>query len=146
MPHRDKSSQRQYMRDRRARFRAAGICDACEARPAVSGHRCEPCIARAAVYRREVRQQALDHYGGRCVCCGESEPAFLTFDHVHNDGNQMRRAIPQTDGGSALHYWLRRNGYPDTFQLLCSNCNLAKATQGTCPHASVRALLAGVGS
>jgi hypothetical protein len=29
---------------------------------------------------------------------------------------------------------LAKHGYPDTFQLLCHNCNLARGFYGTCPH------------
>ncbi len=28
----------------------------------------------------------------------------------------------------------RLNGYPDGFQVLCANCNMAKDRPGGCPH------------
>lgn len=30
--------------------------------------------------------------------------------------------------------WLKTNGYPDGFQTLCHNCNMAKGFYGICPH------------
>src|SRR5690349_6288281 len=44
-------------------------------------------------YGDSLRQQALEAYGGRCVCCGESTPEFLHFDHVNNDGAEHRREL-----------------------------------------------------
>ena len=83
--------------------------------------------------RSDIRRMVLEHYGGVCACCGETEPAFLTIDHINNDGAAHRRAIGAT---SASHFavWLYRHGYPDGFQVLCANCNHAKAVVGTCPH------------
>jgi len=70
-------------------------------------------------YRRR-RLQAIENYGGKCVCCGEDNWAFLEFDHINNDGNLHRETVKN------LVYWLIRNNYPDNIQLLCSNCNRVK--------------------
>jgi hypothetical protein len=88
-------------------------------------------------YRDQNRQAAFLAYGGfRCACCGETEPMFLTIDHIENDGNVHRRAT-RTKGGSEFFAWLRRQGYPPGFQVLCRNCNWGKhANGGVCPHQS----------
>lgn len=81
-------------------------------------------------------------YGGKCSCCGESEPMFLVIDHVNDDGAEHREAIGHgrtTDGrrkvgsGSIIYAWLVKHCFPDGFQLLCANCNMAKQSGG-CPH------------
>ena len=134
MPLKDATAAAAYMRKWRERARTAGMCDACRTSLATIAKKCERCHERAIGYRQRIKREALDHYGGRCVCCGERNDAFLSFDHVNNDGAQMRRSIPSTNGGVALHYWLRRNGYPDVFQVMCFNCNYAKHHLGSCPH------------
>lgn len=76
------------------------------------------------------RLPCIEHYGGKCVCCGETEIAFLALDHVNNDGVTQRKHMR----GATFYRWLKENNYPDTFQLLCHNCNWAKHTLGRCPH------------
>lgn len=85
-----------------------------------------------------LRQQVLNAYGGfKCNCCGESEPLFLTIDHVENDGAEMRKNGVHSRGGTQFYQWLRKNGFPDGFQVLCMNCNLGKHRNGgVCPHKS----------
>lgn len=91
---------------------------------------------RGRDYWRILRHKAIMHYGGyRCACCDESEPKFLTLDHVHNDGSAHRKEIGNR--GAGIFKWLRDNGYPAGFQVLCMNCNHGKALNGgICPHKS----------
>lgn len=79
-----------------------------------------------------LKRSAFERYGNRCACCGETESAFLTIDHVNNDGAKHRKEIGTTS--LDLYRWLRNNNYPDGFQLLCANCHLAKTYLGICPH------------
>lgn len=89
---------------------------------------------RRADWYTLARQQAIDYYGGECACCGEQEYAFLCLDHRDGGGNQHRKTVSP----SALPAWLRRNGYPDGFRVLCHNCNFATTHGRTCPHESRR--------
>lgn len=82
-----------------------------------------------AEYRAKIKREAIEAYGGKCACCGEVEPVFLTLDHVDGKGNEHRKEVGKTD----MWAWARRNGFPDLFQVLCFNCNFAKHW-GTCPH------------
>ncbi len=83
---------------------------------------------------RQLRLRVINAYGGRCVCCGEGTFEFLSIDHTYNDGAAHRKE-PGMSGGNTTCFWLQRNGFPkDRFQLLCHNCNLAKAFYGQCPH------------
>ena len=83
---------------------------------------------------REDRLAALDAYGGpTCVCCGENTEMFLCIDHINNNGGAHRKEIGNS--GSRLYQWLRINGYPEGFQVLCYNCNNGKRlNNGVCPH------------
>lgn len=81
--------------------------------------------------RRELRRLVIEKYGGKCVCCGETEPKFLTLDHVNNDGAAHRRVIRKAN----IHYWIIKNDYPDNIQIMCWNCNSGRAlNNGICPH------------
>jgi len=101
-------------------------------------------------YYYRLRHETILVYGGyRCACCGESEPMFLTLDHVNNDGNRHRRAIGSFSSPK-MFAWLRARNYPPGFQVLCSNCNHGRHRNGgTCPHAArprTKQMVARVGS
>jgi len=81
------------------------------------------------------RQRVLDAYGGQCVCCGETDEAFLGIDHINGGGNRHRAEIG--GGGNGLYLWLGRHGYPAGFQVFCHNCNQAKSRPVGCPHQKV---------
>ena len=86
-------------------------------------------------YRYTLKEQMIAAYGGKCMCCGETEYGFLTLDHIFNDGKSERDAI---HGGATVRVRsrLRRLGWPrDRYQLLCFNCNCGRAANyGICPH------------
>jgi len=84
-------------------------------------------------YRAERKRIVLEHYGNKCACCGETTPQFLTIDHIKNDGRSHRK---KTGSGSAFYTWLIKNKLPDNLdlQVLCWNCNMAKAHYRYCPH------------
>ena len=91
-------------------------------------------------YSREhwvkIRNKVLEHYGNKCVCCGETRNHFLTIDHINNNGAKHRREISVNGDGKNVNInsWLVKNNYPDGFQILCWNCNCAKGFYGVCPH------------
>lgn len=90
-------------------------------------------LKRNKLLNRAKKQAIIDAYGGKCQCCGESTFEFLTIDHTENDGKSHRAVI----GKGQLYTWLIRMGFPkEGFQLLCMNCNFAKARYGRCPHGS----------
>lgn len=80
-------------------------------------------------YRRKIRRRVLDHYGRKCVCCGETTEEFLAVDHI-----ERRIKGEKRKGGYAFYLWLIKNDFPEGFQVLCHNCNLAKGYYGCCPH------------
>lgn len=98
-----------------------------------------------AKWKRENTQRlkavAYRRYGSVCYCCGESEPFFLTLDHINNDGADHRRKLGGQQGGKnatgsrQLYEWLRRNNYPSGFRVSCQNCNSGRYRNGgICPH------------
>lgn len=111
--------------------------------------RCKACVRNYQVQNREriaasqkardvaFKAQAVRAYGGKCACCGETEIAFLTFDHVNDDGAEHRKSGKMYRRHMAR--WAALNGYPKTLQLLCANCNMAKQfTPSGCPHQANR--------
>jgi hypothetical protein len=95
----------------------------------------------------ELKDEMIKAYGGKCICCGETEKAFLTIDHINGRGKEHRAFVTGSDGkksyrmsGAVLYGWLRKHGWPkDNYQLLCMNCNFAKShNPGGCPHEIAR--------
>jgi predicted restriction endonuclease len=87
---------------------------------------------RVKARQLRIRLEVLDHYDNKCACCGETIAQFLTVDHINNDGNIHRKNM--SGSGSKIYFWLKKNNYPDGFQILCYNCNCAKGHYGICPH------------
>lgn len=125
----------------RKELKAMGLCCYCH-RKAIDGQtRCSNCAEvdreKSRQSRRKLKTEVFLHYGGKCICCDEGNQSFLSIDHVNGGGKEHRNSL----GGSSTHiyYWLKRNGYPDAFQLLCHNCNHARFLNGgECPGESSR--------
>lgn len=87
-------------------------------------------------YNLILKNQVIEKYGGKCVCCGESEILFLTIDHINNDGYK------DSDKYKSFYYILRRNSIREDLQVLCFNCNCGKLiNDGVCPHKKVNRVL-----
>lgn len=83
----------------------------------------------------KIKIETLVKYGGICKCCGEKEIKFLAIDHINNDGAKQRKELKETRGATgSFYYWLKKNNYPKGYQVLCHNCNMAKAFYKICPH------------
>ena len=84
------------------------------------------------MYHRRIVDEFVSAYGGKCICCGETEPAFLTLDHMSNESRKPHKGML----GKAILLELRRRGWPqEEYRLHCFNCNLGRErTGGTCPH------------
>ena len=79
-------------------------------------------------YKQALTAEALRVLGNKCSCpgCDESEPLFLTIDHINGrvQGSRSRKAILDA----------KASGWDKTkFQILCFNCNCAKHDRGFCP-------------
>lgn len=82
-------------------------------------------------YRDRLRDQILEGYGGKCVCCGESEKDFLALDHVDP---ATKSKVKGRKTGAGLYKQARDAGFPSSYRLLCHNCNCARGFYGSCPH------------
>lgn len=102
---------------------------------------CKICLrARSKKRSAAVKAEMIAAYGGRCLCCGESEPRFLTIEHTNRDGAEHRKRLSKSRS-SGLIIWLdlKRRGWPkDGFSVLCWNCNLATKNGDPCPHEVAR--------
>lgn len=100
----------------------------------------------ATGYRKKLREEFLAEYGGRCECCGISEPAFLSLEHKNKDGAAHRRSKWGNNRGNS-HELLRdikKQGWPkDIYGILCHNCNRA-SFYGICPHKEARTHHSGI--
>jgi|TARA_B110000881_G_scaffold56425_1_gene48213 hypothetical protein len=60
-----------------------------------------------------------------CRCCGENtDVRFLAIDHI-----QGKKNLPKSEailGGDKLILFLKKNNFPEGYQVLCHNCNAAK--------------------
>lgn len=78
-----------------------------------------------------IRAEMVEAYGSKCNCplCPETNPAFLTLEHVNGDG-RIHRARTRH-----IYEDLRKRGWPkEGFTLLCWNCNAMTRGGKTCPH------------
>src|SRR5689334_14898203 len=107
-----KSKSQRY----RDRLKAQNICTVCckaQARPGkvhcaeCAKDRYERGKEYSKNYKNKLRDMVFEAYGDSCVCCGETNPLFLTLDHINNDGNKHRRELfgGQNRGGYHMHLW-----------------------------------------
>ena len=81
-------------------------------------------------FKEKVRKEGIESYGGKCTCCGESIPQFLTIEHINGRSKEAKRLT-----GIKMWRKLQLLGWPkDEYTLLCFNCNCAKGAYGKCPH------------
>jgi hypothetical protein len=90
-----------------------------------------------STYSDKLRLEVFSHYCGgnpHCQCpgCTVTYIGFLQLDHVNGDGGAHRKANGLGTGGAKLWGWLKANGYPEGFQVLCCNCNHSKFNRPAC--------------
>lgn len=75
------------------------------------------------------RKEFLNMYGNRCVCCGETTYEFLTLEHKLGQRGKKKK-----DTSHKAYCDATRDYNPDTYEILCYNCNCSKGRYGYCPH------------
>jgi hypothetical protein len=80
-------------------------------------------------YRENRRKIVLEKYGGKCLCCGETQQEFLTIDHVNGK-------LGRWDSGDYLIARLLNSSVSCEYRILCYNCNCSLGHRGYCPHQS----------
>lgn len=122
-------------KERKKKLISQGLCERCGVNKLINKRFCESCynkhkISALKCYSRD-RDILYEKYGGyTCKCCGETEKAFLTIDHINGGGSKHRKEV----GQSNIYRWLKQNNYPEGFQVLCMNCQWGKKNCGICPH------------
>jgi hypothetical protein len=84
------------------------------------------CNCGATVERQRNRSSVA------CDKCQQKRVAATK--HVNNDGAEHRKKNP---AAISLAPWLVSHGFPEGYQVLCFNCNIAKGINGRCPHEQV---------
>ena len=73
----------------------------------------------------KLKKEVLSHYSKNisCVNCNESELEFLAIDHIAS-----RKSVghSRSFGSTAIYRWLKKQGFPSGYQVLCHNCNMIK--------------------
>lgn len=83
----------EYYHNRRNAFKEKGLCT-CGNQRFEDQTRCKQCIDTHKRHRDRLRAETIKIYGGKCQCpgkCRVSNPKFLAFDHINNDGKDHRK-------------------------------------------------------
>ncbi len=84
--------------------------------------------------RAKTKELVISHYCNgdiKCACCGEKTYSFLTVDHISGGGTKHRKNL----NGETIYHWLKKNNYPEGYQILCFNCNCGSyMNNDICPH------------
>lgn len=74
-------------------------------------------------YRKKLKEEVISHYGGKCANCDCTDIRYLTIDHI----NGVSKKEPANQrAGYALYLRIRREHFPNGFQVLCFYCNVRK--------------------
>lgn len=113
-----------------------GLCRHCGKHPPTSKTYCHICNAKMKTWRSQYKIDVIMGYGGKCICCGETEFDFLTIDHINGGGNEHRKLLKSKGYTNTIQFYrlLKVSNFPKQFQCLCYNCNCAKGACGVCPH------------
>ncbi len=139
----EKSLDLFYVSQDRSKYGRRSRCIACSCRESSTWKKSLPKAHRQRHYRTQqdkdyfnkrnhrIREEVLRHYGDRCVCCGESRIELLGIDHINGGGAAHKRQDPTA---KSITKWLKKNGFPDGYEVRCHNCNCAIGHYGYCPH------------
>lgn len=113
-------------------------CKTCRKAKAISNDKSDEYKSFLRKKRRQLKlkEEVFKNYGTSCYCCNESNFAFLTLDHIFNDGKKDRKNFI----GHAFYNYLKENNYPnkDRLRIACMNCNAARGLFKICPHEKAR--------
>lgn len=81
--------------------------------------------------RENLKMEVLGRYSGNKICCaicGFDDTRALQIDHIDNNGAEERREVlgNRLCAGTTFYRWVRRQNYPEGYQVLCANCNIIK--------------------
>lgn len=83
---------------------------------------------RRSEWRAKDKLTVLSHYSEAnppvCIRCGFTDIRALSIDHIYGGGTAQKKDYEV--GGNHFYAWLRRQGYPSSYQVLCMNCQFIK--------------------
>ena len=82
---------------------------------------------KAKEARKQLKLEVLSYYSQdlKCDGCGFSDVRALSIDHVKGDGAKHRKKIGNVD----FYRWIKKNKFPEGFQVLCFNCQWIKRVE-----------------
>jgi hypothetical protein len=90
---------------------------------------CRQCAGKKQ--RAKLRLEFLKEFGGKCSCCGETHPLFLTLEHINGQDHKASKATHFQLQIAKREKWDKKK-----YECLCIACNWAKGIFGQCPHRS----------
>ena len=129
-------SDTEFYRDRRASSGLWSVCKMCSDerhKRYYIEHR-EKCREYGRNFVQHLKLKALLHYLNgeiKCAHCGFNDIRALSIDHINGGGHSHTKNLTET-----LYNWLRRNKYPEGFQVLCMNCQFIKKVENKEQHGS----------
>lgn len=82
-------------------------------------------------YQQRVKIEVFSYYSNgtpECAHCGITDIDILCIDHINGGGNTHKKSLGE-GGRRNFYWWLRREGFPEGYQVLCRNCNWKKRIQ-----------------
>lgn len=100
----------------------------------------DKCHKYCREYREKLTKKVIEHYGGKCECCGETNFLFLTIDHIKRNGKEERRKLGSNN--LSIYRKIILENYPEGYRVLCYNCNCGRErNNGVCPHKKLTAFM-----
>ena len=114
-------------------------CKRCGQPAELNKTHCRSCtdkLSRAHSERcRNYRYKIIQGYGGKCAWCGETIKEFLAIDHkTYRACEEKEKKFGRMLFIAELCKIIERENFPDTYQILCHNCNMSLGSYGYCPH------------
>jgi hypothetical protein len=103
------------------------LCHNCNSLKSWPTRSSRPDLARRYEQELLLKKEVLARYSNgecRCAQCGNGDVRVLSIDHPNMDGAAHRKRI-KVIGGVQFYRWLKREGFPDGYRVLCFSCNLA---------------------
>jgi len=78
----------------------------------------------------KLKNDILSYYSNNKVCCnkcGKTDINILSIDHINGGGRKQYKTIGiNMKGGISFYRWLKKNNYPNGYQVLCMGCQFIK--------------------
>ena len=72
----------------------------------------------------DLKKEVLSHYSPelKCIKCSYNDVRALSLDHIEGNGRKHKLS----NNINHMYRWVKKNNYPQIFQVLCMNCNWLK--------------------